>query len=67
MPPIQCARDLGRNLFLDAAGVLLICTATLAFCYFPRHEPAHRATMPAALAEERAAPDGVDPLQRTTT
>ena len=26
-------RDLGRNLFLNATGMLTICTATLAFCF----------------------------------
>lgn len=26
-------RDLGRNLFLNATGMLTVCTATLAFCF----------------------------------
>ncbi|GHD38703.1 hypothetical protein D9V29_07050 [Mycetocola manganoxydans] len=27
------ARDFGRNLFLNASGMLLLCTATLIFCF----------------------------------
>jgi hypothetical protein len=27
------ARDFGRNLFLNATGMLLICVATLLFCF----------------------------------